>query len=76
MMRAALFLGLLLSLAVGDPGWFPPDTASFGDGTSAASSQTELQRIAFSALPEPSVSLLIAIGLIGLSTANGRRASR
>jgi hypothetical protein len=66
----------LLSLAVGDPGWFPPDTASFGDGTSAASSQTELQRIAFSAVPEPSTSLLVGVGLIGLCTSSRRRASR
>ena len=64
----------LLSLVVGDPGWFPPYTASFGDGTSAASSQTELQHIAFNAVPEPSTALLLGLGLAGMAA--GRRRER
>ena len=40
-----------------------------------ALSASEVQAL-FSSVPEPSTSLLIGIGLIGLSTSNGRRASR
>ena len=55
----------LLSASMGDPGWFDPYVA-FGDGTSAASSETYMAGISFSVIPEPSTALLLGIGLAGL----------
>ena len=74
---AKLFLDgsptLLLTLAVGDSGLFSPNQMMFGDGTSAASSETYLSAITFSVIPEPSTALLLGFGLSALAATSRRR---
>ena len=63
----------LLTAPMGDPGWYEPNRMAFGDGTSAASSESYMAGISFSSVPEPSTALLLGIGLSALAVRREKR---
>ena len=63
----------LLTAPMGDPGWWYPNVVAFGDGTSAASSESFMADISFSVVPEPTTALLVGLGLMGLCVRRNRQ---